>query len=191
MPRADAARNRDRVLDTGRELLSSGDDTLALNDVAKRAGLGVATVYRHFPTRRALLEALMDDHLDVLIAEAGVAAEDPDVGAGLARLARTVLSRELDEPGFAEVFDAVEDERPETSARKAQLLALADRVLARAVRDGAVPAGFTAMDVQRLLCGVGHAARLDAEDPAERAEYYLDLVLAGLRARAAAGSGVS
>ncbi len=187
MPRADAARNRDRVLDTGRELLASGDDTLALNDVAKRAGLGVATVYRHFPTRRALLEALMDDHLDAVLAEARAAAAVPDTGAGLVRLARAVLTRELDEPGFAEVFDATEDERPETSARKRELLTLADRILDRAVRDAAAPAGLTAVDVQRLLCGVAHAARLGPGASAARAEDYLDIVLAGLRARAVAG----
>jgi AcrR family transcriptional regulator len=187
VPRADAARNRDRALDTGRRLLASGDDTLALNDVARQAGLGVATVYRHFPTRRALLETLVDEHLDALITEAEAAAAEPDSVAGLDRLARTVLVRELGTPGFAEVFATTEDERPETSARKARILALADRVLARVVRAGGAPAGTTAMDVQRLLCGVAHAARLDPEGPTARAEVYLDILLAGLRARAATG----
>ncbi|OLM20479.1 MULTISPECIES: TetR/AcrR family transcriptional regulator [unclassified Pseudonocardia] len=185
MPRADAARNRDRALDTGRLLLASGDDTLALNDVAKQAGLGVATVYRHFPTRRALLEALMDGRLDELVAEAEAAAGEPDAATGLARLARAVLVRQLGVTGFAEVFATTDDEREETSGRKARVLLLADRVLARAVREGATPAGTTAMDVQRLLCGVAYAARLDPVDPSARAEDYLDLLLAGLRTRAA------
>ena len=56
--RADASRNRTRVLEVARELLESGDDSLPLNKIAKLAGVGVGTVYRHFPNRQVLLESL-------------------------------------------------------------------------------------------------------------------------------------
>ncbi|WP_413103273.1 helix-turn-helix domain-containing protein [Streptomyces sp. Inha503] len=56
--RADVARNRARVLRVAREQLAAGDDSLQLNAIARLAGVGVGTVYRHFPNRRALWEAL-------------------------------------------------------------------------------------------------------------------------------------
>jgi AcrR family transcriptional regulator len=56
--RSDAARNRARVLEVAREQLLAGDNSLQHNNIARLAGVGVGTVYRHFPTRRSLLEAL-------------------------------------------------------------------------------------------------------------------------------------
>ncbi|CAM5574384.1 hypothetical protein GCM10010390_47150 [Streptomyces mordarskii] len=60
--RADAARNRARVLRVAREQLAAGDDSLQLNAIARLAGVGVGTVYRHFLNRRALWEALSTEH---------------------------------------------------------------------------------------------------------------------------------
>src|SRR3954471_14481645 len=77
--RADAARNRDLVLRTARESMAGGDLALQLNEIARRAGVGVGTVYRHFPPRQVLLGALVEERLLDLVAAARLAgtADDP------------------------------------------------------------------------------------------------------------------
>lgn len=67
-PRADAQRNRERVLEAGRQAFSEHGAGASLDDVAKRAGVGVGTLYRHFPTREALVEAVFQAQVDKLAA---------------------------------------------------------------------------------------------------------------------------
>ncbi|MEV6710079.1 TetR/AcrR family transcriptional regulator, partial [Micromonospora wenchangensis] len=123
--RADAARNRDRVLATARALVAEGDLSLQLNDIARRAGVGVGTVYRHFPTRRALLEALAADAFAALLDQAQTASRDDDPWAGLQRLLRSILLGQLTEPTLAEVLSTSPDEdatAPTTTRRGAVML---------------------------------------------------------------------
>ncbi len=75
-PRSDAARNRALVLRIAREQLATGDESLPFNTLARLAGVGVGTVYRHFPTRHALLEALSAERLHDLV-ERGAAPPPP------------------------------------------------------------------------------------------------------------------
>ncbi|MCO1656583.1 TetR/AcrR family transcriptional regulator [Pseudonocardia humida] len=179
--RADAARNRERVLAAARAAVIAGDASLPLNEIARRAGVGVGTVYRHFPTRQALLEAVTDEPLALLLAEVRAAAADPDPGGGFARLVRAAGRIEIDNVGFAEVLTGDDPAAAATAAKRAELIAVAERVLERARAAGVVRADVTAGDVQRLVCGIGHAARLGGADPHERAELYTELLLAGLR----------
>ena len=80
--RRDAARNRERVIAAGRAALDAGL-TLQLNDIARAAGVGVGTVYRHFPTTTELLETLVADKFDTLIVEARSAATLEKAGQAL------------------------------------------------------------------------------------------------------------
>ena len=83
--RADAARNRERVLSVARECLARGDASLQMNQIAREAGVGVGTVYRHFPTRQELLEELVNEHVQGLLDHAR-AAEDAGDLEGLLKL---------------------------------------------------------------------------------------------------------
>ncbi|NEC84068.1 TetR/AcrR family transcriptional regulator, partial [Streptomyces sp. SID7958] len=69
--RADARRNRERLLAAAVEAFAAQGEGASLDDIAKRAGVGSGTLYRHFPTRRALLEAVYADRIDALAARAG------------------------------------------------------------------------------------------------------------------------
>src|SRR6201998_3763282 len=62
--RADARRNHEKVLEAAREAFAEGGESTALEEIARRAGVGIGTLYRHFPSRQALLEALSVDELD-------------------------------------------------------------------------------------------------------------------------------
>jgi AcrR family transcriptional regulator len=183
--RADAARNRARVLAAARAALAGGDTALPLNEIARRAGVGVGTVYRHFPNRQALLEAVVDEQFDRLLEQVRVAEADPDPGAGLARIVRAAVLMEIGDPGFAEVLAAPDDAGAGTAAKKAELASTCERVLARACATGAVRPDLTPADVQRLVCGIGYAARLGGDEaggaPRDRAGRYVDLVVAGMR----------
>ncbi|GAB1818995.1 TetR/AcrR family transcriptional regulator [Herbidospora sp. RD11066] len=172
-PRSDAARNRALVLRVAREQWEAGDESLQFNHLAKLAGVGVGTVYRHFPTRLALLEALTAERFRDLVAEARSAASADDPVAGLGDLLRSIVGRAVADPGFAAVLDAPDDADPETSAMKAEFGAAAAELLVRA----RVRADVDARDVVHLVCGVVHAIGVAPG----RSELYLDVLLQGLR----------
>jgi AcrR family transcriptional regulator len=120
--RVDAARNRAQVLEVARELLAAGDATLPMNTIARLAGVGVGTVYRHFPTRQALLESAVMGSFEQLLAEARAAAADDDPGAGLERLLRYGIRRQLSDVGLAAVLRSSESACARTSRLRADLL---------------------------------------------------------------------
>ncbi|MET8000734.1 TetR/AcrR family transcriptional regulator [Nonomuraea glycinis] len=178
--RADAARNRARVLRIAREQLATGDDSLMFNSIARLAGVGVGTVYRHFPNRQALLEALMAERFQRLVSEAQAAAADEDALAGLHRLLRYALGHVLDGPGFTGVLEAASDADARTSAMKTDFDRAITELLDRARQTGAIRPDLEADDVRRLLCGIEHAVRV-GEDRARHTELYLGVLLEGLR----------
>ncbi|NJP49432.1 TetR/AcrR family transcriptional regulator [Streptomyces sp. SBST2-5] len=81
--RADARRNRERLLAAAVEAFAAQGEGASLDDIAKRAGVGAGTLYRHFPTRRALLEAVYSDRIEAIAERAGVLAERLPAGAAL------------------------------------------------------------------------------------------------------------
>ena len=177
--RADAARNRDLVLRTARESLAGGDLALQLNEIARRAGVGVGTVYRHFPTRQALLEALVEGRFLELLDAARHAETADDPRDGVERLTRAMATIGADR-GFTEVLAATRDARPRTSLMKAELDSVTGRILHRAHLAGAARPGFGAEDIRRLVCGIVHAACIGPEDAGAQAERYLGVLLGGL-----------
>jgi AcrR family transcriptional regulator len=180
--RADAARNRARVLEVARERLAAGDATLPMNTIARQAEVGIGTVYRHFPTRRALLESVAMGSFEQLLAEAQAAADDDDPGAGLERLLRFALRSLLEDVGLATVLRSPESASAGASRLRVDLLAAFGRLLERARDSGAVREGIGADDVRRLMCGIEHAVRSGTGDHAE-ADRYLGVLLDGLRPR--------
>lgn len=179
--RADAHRNRNRILAAARTRLLAGDATLALNDLAREVGVGVGTVYRHFPNRRALQEALAVDPLGQLIEAIRAAAELTDPGEAFDALIRSALTLQLAETGLAEVLMSQDDATPDVRARKAEIWSTALGLLERAQAGGVVRAGITMDDVERLVCGVEYAVRLIPGDRSAAGRLYLDVLLAGLR----------
>jgi len=180
--RADARRNRERVLSVARARLDAGDLTLQLNDIAREAGLGVGTVYRHFPTRRALIEALAIDPLEILLHRAREASAIHDPWDALAFFVRAIVSLQLADISIAEVLIAPEDETPRVAAMKQDLHRMAQHLLDRAHEAQAIRAEIALDDLQRLVCGIEHAVRIGPARDAGTATLYTDLLLAGIRA---------
>lgn len=178
--RADAVRNRARIVEAARELLQTGDTALPMNTVARLAGVGVGTVYRHFPTQQVLLESLAAASLERLLEEARAAADENEAAAGLERLLRSALSGQLNDAGLGAVLRSSESACIQTSALRVALSAAVSRLLERAREAGAVRKDVGADDLRRLLCGVEHAVRTGTLDHGE-VDRYLSILLRGLR----------
>ncbi|WP_030276714.1 TetR/AcrR family transcriptional regulator [Streptomyces sp. NRRL B-24484] len=187
--RKDAARNWDRIVTVARELVDRGEP-LQLNDVARRAGLGVGTVYRHFPTPEALLETVATPCLEALAAHGERALADPDPWRAFEDFLLRTVEAQVSDASLAPVNAAGEDTLPRTTELKRSLRASGTALLDRAREAGAVRPDLAAADLVPLMCGIAHAVDVHGGAPADRADTarrYLAGLLGGLRAARAAG----
>ena len=165
--RADAARNRENVLRAAREAFAGSGYGVPLDEIAARAGVGPGTVYRHFPTKEALFEAVVTARVQDLVADARARADAVDPGDAffgfLARIAaESAAKRDLP--------DAISI----TGSLREDLNAALDVLLRRAQQAGAVRADVRIPDLIVLFKGL-FASLADISDPARR-----DLVFAVL-----------
>ncbi len=183
--RADARRNYDRLLAAaGAAFAERGADDVSLEEIARRAGVGIGTLYRHFPTRQALLEAVYRDQVEALGTQAAELMQADSPAAALADWVAALVTfgkakRNLT-TALLEVLD--KDSELLSSARDV-LLGATDALVERARRAGAVRADVRGNDVLRLAHGVSMAADM-GQDPGQ-AGRMLALVLDGLLSPAA------
>lgn len=163
--------------------MAEGDLALQLNDIARRAGVGVGTAYRHFPTRRALVEALADHCFTTLVEQARGASRHEDPWTAVELLLRALLLGQLTDPAFAEVIATGPDQDAvaRTTTHREEFMASARAVLDRAQRAGCVRPDLSQDDLHRLVCGTAFALRIGA-DPTGRLELYLRVLLDGIHA---------
>lgn len=175
--RADAARNRLRIFEEARRAVVGGEAALTLNELARRSGVGVGTVYRVFPTQRAMLESVLEDSVRELIDAAAAAEGHPDPAKALIDFLRAALSAALAQPGLIDVLITGSDETHSLHRAKTELVGAVSHLLARIHPTPAL----TGENLLKLLCGLIHAV---SEHPAERqtaaADNYLDILRAGL-----------
>lgn len=176
--RSDAARSRRRILEVAR---GRDVDELRLNEVARDAGVGVATVYRHFPTVHALVEALAMERLEQLRDVAERAGAHDRAIVGLEMVVRDGLRLQLEDGGLQRVLLAVQDESDQARQLKREVMTALTDLFDRAAAEGTVRPGLTAEHVMHLVCGVEHAVRIGSPQDAEP---LLAVVLAGIRAPA-------
>jgi AcrR family transcriptional regulator len=182
--RKDAARNWDRILTVARELVDEGTP-LQLNDVARRAGLGVGTVYRHFPTTEALLETVATPCLEAITQHGDDALQDDDPWHAFSEYLKRIVEAQVSDPAVAKVSATAEDTLPRTTELKQQIIATGTELLARARTTGAVRPDLVDADLVPLMCGVAYATYVHSDSPTDRlptARRYLDTLLRGLSA---------
>ncbi|NGO71699.1 TetR/AcrR family transcriptional regulator [Streptomyces boncukensis] len=179
--RADARASRERLLAAAREVFAESGPDASLNEVAKRAGVGPGTLYRHFPRRQALLAALLQDRVEKLRTLAGaLSAPDADPDDALARwlhafLAHARVNQGLggtlltEEPSLAEELEALGLDCHRT------IRDAAARLLDRAQRHGTARADLSAGDVVQLVAGIALSTARTGEP--DRSERLLGLVL--------------
>jgi AcrR family transcriptional regulator len=181
--RADAARNRAKVLEAGRAAFAEHGSEAQMEDVARRAGVGVGTVYRHFPTKQALAEALVEERFDRTLAYVrGLVDDEPDPWRAIERCFEYCASTQQRDRAWAAVLALMAGGIGGMGPREHQmheLLALEDQLIARARTAGVVREDLTATDMPALFCAL--ASVVQAGDRNWRR--YLDLLLDGLRPR--------
>lgn len=180
--RADAARNRERILAAAAEVFATRGLEATLDDIAAHAGLGVATVYRRFPNRDALVEALFEERLTEVAAGAALVLDEPDSWVALRRLLETVGGVVTADQGLFEVLVCRPGGR---AAVRERMLPIVSAVIGRAQAEGHVRADLAPTDfpmMLRMLAGIADATREVRPDLWRR---YLELLLDGLRAERA------
>ncbi|MFD8081608.1 TetR/AcrR family transcriptional regulator [Kitasatospora sp. NPDC059722] len=176
--RADARRNREGLLAVAREVFSEQGTDASLRDVARRAGVGIGTLYRHFPTREALLEAILHSGFEGLRTSADELVEAEPPGVALTRWLEEFALRSGAYRGLpASVMSALHDEGSELHASCSAMYQAAARLLAGAQAAGAVRTDVEPEDLFAAAAAVGWAA--EHTDP-KRASRILALLNAGL-----------
>ncbi|MEV6579961.1 TetR/AcrR family transcriptional regulator [Streptomyces sp. NPDC051582] len=189
--RRDAARNRERIVAVARDLVDRRT-ALQLNDVARRAGLGVGTVYRHFATPGALLETVAAPCLEDLAAHGERALADPDPRRALEDFLTRTVEAQVTDASLAPVAAASEDALPRTTELKAALWSAGRVLLDRAREAGSVRTDLAFGDLVPLTCAIAHAVDVHGCAPDDRidtAHRYLATLLGGLRADTTPSAG--
>ncbi len=184
--RADKARNRERVLQAAREAFGAHGAETQMDDVAARAGVGVGTVYRHFPTKEALMGELVRQKF-ALIAEHARAGlqqqgEPFEVFAGVLR--RNCEATAQDAAAQAALMRAGDEVWEYAADARADLHIVVQELIDRAQAAGALRPDFSADDMPMLMCGVSASMAHGGWEWRR----HLEILLDGLRARPAAPS---
>lgn len=185
--RRDAERNRQRLLAAARELFAARGLVVTLDDVAHRAGLGVGTVYRRFPTKEALVEALFEERLDGIAALAEQAVRAPDSWQGLVGFLTSTAELHARDRGMREVLFASGYGRDRVARIREQLAEPITALVARAQADGRLRTDITAQDVPILQLMLGAVADYAYDVDPDLWRRYLAVLLDGLRSGAGAG----
>ena len=180
--RADAQRNYQRLVTAASAAFTEhGADDASLEEIARRAGVGIGTLYRHFPNRQALLEAVYRDQVDVLSDRARQLSESEDPGAALDEWLRALVSFGRTKRSLTSAMLATLDKDSELLSTCSLIMrGAATTLLKRAQEAGVVRADADATDLLRLVHGVSMAVEREPTDRGQ-ADRLLGLIMDGLR----------
>jgi len=180
--RADARRNRERILQSARAAFADSGDAVQIDDVARHAGVGVGTVYRHFPTKQALLTELVRQTFRLFTGWAREAlVADGEPFALIEGLLRRIGETAAGDAGVQYALASSAGQAPaEAPAEQDELIAVIAELTGRARRAGTIRPGIEAIDIAMLICGVVSAM---GPRPGFDWRRHLDLVIDALRVR--------
>jgi AcrR family transcriptional regulator len=176
--RADARRNYDKVLAAAREAFAEGGESTALEEIARRAGVGIGTLYRNFPNRQALLEALYLEEVEELCRSAADQLDGADPWEALNGWFERFIGYIATKQALAaELLNYLERDAELFKASRAALWEAGEPLLARAQAAAVVRPDVEIGDVIPMVMGI---AKIPAADP-EQTKHILRIALDGLR----------
>lgn len=177
-PRADAQRNRERILDEAKKAFTRAGGEISLDEVARLAGVGPGTLYRHFPTREALLESVYTAEVEKLAREARSLAEtlppSEALRAWMLLFVDYIATKKLIAPALNSIVGGA---TPVFERSGALIKEAINALVARAIESGEMRADLDPLDLLRALVGVSNVASAPAwQDSARR---LVDILLLG------------
>ena len=182
--RADARRNREKILAAAGEAFGRSGLECQVEDIARRAGVGVGTVYRHFPTKDALVTALAEAYVERLADTVEAAFHeggDPwdSFVAAIWRAAEPVVA----DVAWCEIVAGHASVSDGALPGQQRLAAATGTLIERAQAAGCMRADATVQDVRTMMCGLGHVATAQRAGAPLDWRRYLEIALDGLRTR--------
>src|SRR4051812_30602565 len=177
--RADALRNYEKVLAAAREAFAEGGESTALEEIARRAGVGIGTLYRHFPNRQALLEALYIGEVEQ-VCRSAAELDDADPWAALSGWLERFIGYIATKRALAhELLNYMDADAQLFQVCRASLFDAGEPLLTRAQKAGVVRPDVTIAEVIQMVMGI---AKIPATDR-EQVQHILRVALDGLRYR--------
>ena len=178
--RADAVRNRAKIVDAAKAAFAEIGLETQMEDIARRASVGVGTLYRHFPTKDALVRALIVDKMERMaaVAKAALDDEDADPWEAFASVIEQGARQQLEDRALTQVVATQPQSAfQEASQEQTELAALMTELMRRAQRAGAVRPDARPEDIPTLMCGLAAVVHNGRDW-----RRYLQLMLDGFRA---------
>jgi AcrR family transcriptional regulator len=183
--RRDARENRDRILVAARAAFAELGLDAGVEEIAGRAGVGMGTLYRRFPTKDALIDAVFEEHLDRLAAAAEQALQEPDPWEGLLGYLACVVRLQSSDRGFSEILGAHFDSEQLIARARTRIRPLVVEVVLRAQAAGSLRPDVAYEDISVLLWSTGRVVDATRDVAPQFWERYLALLVDGLRAGSA------
>lgn len=177
--RQDARENRERVLAAAEAVFGAQGAAGSTEEVARRAGVGIATVFRHFPTKEELIEAALVRHFDQLIVQARTLAVEAEPAVAWRTLVRTMIVTGATKLTLASMVAGDKGLPENAAAASTRLKAAVSDVLRRAQAGGAVRTSVTVEEVYVLIRGLAQASATMPVPP-DTMDRAIDVVLTGL-----------
>jgi AcrR family transcriptional regulator len=184
--RKDAERNRTRILATARTMFAEAGPDVPMEDIAASAGVGIATLYRRFPSREHLLVALLVERMEELAEAARSALEYADPWEGLTSLMRQGTAIQARDVGFIDLARRRIGGVADVVAVRSTVMTLLGQVVSRAKGAGVLRADLEAEDLPILMFAAGDATKLFSHVAPRLWERNLAVIIDGMRAGATA-----
>lgn len=188
--RKDAERNRQRILEAAREVFAERGLGASLDDIARAAQVGVGTVYRRFPDKETLIDALFEERVREFAAVAQRAAEHGDAWEGFVWFMGEAGRMQAADRGLKELLLSSSHGQARVTRVRARIAPIVGEVVARAQAAGALRADLVPQDVPLLNMMLGTVADAARDTSPELWTRYLRIVLDGLRAAPDAPTGL-
>jgi AcrR family transcriptional regulator len=181
--RADAERNRQRLLAAAKELFATRGLDVTLDDVARHAGVGTGTAYRRFPNKDALIDALMVDRIGELAQIARDSLEEPDPWRALTGYFERALALQAADRGLKDVLFSSGRGRERSVQARQQIAPVVTKLVRRAVQAGSVRSDLAVSDVPLINFMLNTLVDFGRDIEPDLYKRYLAIVLDGLRPR--------
>lgn len=183
--RRDAQANRDRIVATARAAFATDGIEVSVEEIARRAAVGMGTLYRHFPTKEDLVDAVLEETFDQIVGAAEQALTEEDAWRGLCGFFEQFFALHVRNRVLKDMLATQAHGRDRADAMRARMRPLIRRLVKRAQEQGALRADFAPEDMPFVIWSVGRVIEETRAVAPELWRRHLGFLLDGLRADAA------